>query len=199
MNSSSQNKLFATYDRALSPEFCRNIIERFENDPRKSHGLVGEGNYRPDFKGTIEMDFNDISQGWQDVVNTVDQSLKYYLRQYMQSWSEAFQTVEIHHEGFRMARYDPGQQFDWHSDNIGDSYTRVITALWYLNTVEEGGETEYKWMDAAIKPVEGRLMLCPVGWPYYHRGAPPVSGPKYTIITQLHQQRRRVQPDQAAG
>jgi hypothetical protein len=30
-------------------------------------------------------------------------------------------------------------------------------------------------------------MLAPVGWTFLHRGAPPVSGPKYIIITQLHQ------------
>jgi Rps23 Pro-64 3,4-dihydroxylase Tpa1-like proline 4-hydroxylase len=118
----------------------------------------------------------------------------HYLRQYMTRWGEAFKSVEIHHEGFRMARYNPGQQFDWHSDNMAGSYTRVMTAMWYLNTVEEGGETEYKWLGQKVKPVEGRLMICPVGWTYYHRGVAPVSGPKYTIITQLHQQRRKAAP-----
>lgn len=192
-----QEDFFGLYDRALSGDFCRDVIERFENDPRKTRGMVGEGNYRPDFKGTTEIDFADIRQGWEDVINTVNQSLMYFLRQYMQKWGEAFKSVEIHHEGFRMARYNPGQQFDWHSDNIAGSYTRVMTAMWYLNTVEEGGETEYKWLGRSVRPVEGRLMLCPVGWPFFHRGKAPVTGPKYTIITQLHQQRRKVQPDQA--
>ncbi len=185
--------LFGIYDRALSAEFCRDVIQRFENDPRKTRGKVGEGAYRPDFKGTTEIDFADIRQGWEDVINTVNQSLMLYLRQYMKQWSEAFQSVEVHHEGFRMARYNPGEQFNWHSDNIGSSFTRVMTVMWYLNTVEEGGETDYKWMGQAIKPVEGRMMICPVGWPFFHRGAPPVSGPKYTIITQLHQKRRVAQ------
>lgn len=189
---------FGIYDRALSADFCRDVVQRFENDPRKGRGKVGDGQYRPDFKGTTEIDFADIRQGWEDVINTVNQSLMYFLRQYMKEWGEAFQTVEVHHEGFRMARYNPGEQFNWHSDNIAAAYTRVLTAMWYLNTVEEGGETEYKWYGASIKPVEGRLMICPVGWTFYHRGNAPVSGPKYTIITQLHQQRRRVTPAAAA-
>ena len=63
----------------------------------------------------------------------------------------------------------------------------MLTAIWYLNTVDEGGETEYKWQSEAIQPVEGRLLLCPVGWPFIHRGKPPLSGPKYILITQLHQ------------
>ena len=184
---------FAVYDNALSPDFCQGVIQRFENDARKSRGMVGEGTYRPDFKGTTELDFQTVTQGWEDVINTVNRSLMHFLRQYMSQWGEAFQSVEIHHEGFRMARYNPGQQFDWHSDNIAGTYTRVMTAMWDLNTVDEGGETEYKWLGRKIKPVEGRLMICPVGWTYYHRGIAPVSGPKYTIITQLHQQRRRAE------
>jgi hypothetical protein len=190
---------FGIYDNALSGEFCQDVIHRFEGDQRKTRGKVGEGNYRPDFKATMEIDLVDISQGWEDVINTVNQNLMYYLRQYMKKWAEAFQTVEVHHEGFRVTRYNPGEHFNWHSDNIGDSYTRVMTAMWYLNTVEVGGETDYKWMGPPIKPVEGRLMICPVGWPYYHRGAPPVSGPKYTIITQLHQRRRLASKRRAAA
>lgn len=190
---------FGIYDNALSSEFCQDVIQRFEGDQRKTRGKVGEGNYRPDFKATTEIDLVDISQGWEDVINTANQTLMYYLRQYMKKWAEAFKTVEVHHEGFRLTRYSPGDHFNWHSDNIGDSYTRVMTAMWYLNTVDEGGETDYKWMGPPIKPVEGRLMICPVGWPYYHRGAPPVSGPKYTIITQLHQRRRVATPARAAA
>jgi hypothetical protein len=184
---------FGIYDGALSAEFCRNTIERFEKDPRKIKGLVGEGNYRPEFKGTTEIDFNEIPEGWQDVVSTVSQNLKHHLRLYMERWGKAFKSVDITHEGFRMSRYDPGEIFNWHSDNIGSAISRVITAMWYLNTVEEGGETEYQWNGRAVKPVEGRMALIPVGWTYYHRSAPPVTNAKYIIITQLHQKRRMVQ------
>ena len=193
MTQNVAKELFGIYDNALSSEFCEDVVHRFENDQRQSRGKVGEGNYRPEFKGTTEIDFVDIRQGWVDVINTVNQSLMFYLRQYMEQWNEAFKTVEVHHEGFRMARYNPGEHFDWHSDNIGDSYTRVLTAMWYLNSVEEGGETEYKWMGMSVRPKVGRLLICPVGWPFFHKGAAPVSGPKYTIITQLHQKRRQVE------
>ena len=186
-----EEDFFGIYDGALTPEFCRSTIERFEKDPRKIKGLVGEGVYRPEFKGTVEIDFAETPDGWEDVVTTISQNLKFHLRRYMQKWGRAFTSVDITHEGFRMSKYEPGQVFNWHSDNIGSTITRVITAMWYLNTVEEGGETEYLWNGRAIKPVEGRMALIPVGWTYYHRSAPPVTGPKYIIITQLHQKRRK--------
>ena len=185
--------MFTIYDGALSPEFCRDVIERFEKDPRKIKGLVGEGAYRPEFKGTTEIDFAEISQGWEDVIAIVNRNLMHNLRDYMNKWGRAFKSVNVVHEGFRMSRYNPGELFDWHSDNIGSSLTRVITAMWYLNTVDEGGATEYSWAGQSLEPVEGRLVLAPVGWPFYHRGAPPVSGPKYIIITQLHQQRIKLE------
>lgn len=184
------NDFLGIYDRSLGPDFCRDVIQRFENDPRKVTGKVGDSQYRPEFKATTEIDFVEVSKGWEDVINTANLRLAQHLRDYMPRWAEAFKAVEVHHEGFRMARYEIGQQFDWHSDNIGGSYTRVMTAVWYLNTVEEGGATEFKWIGKQVQPVEGRLLIYPVGWPFFHRDAPPVSGSKYIIMTQLHQKRR---------
>jgi len=184
------NDFFGIYDKSLGANFCRDVIYRFEGDPRKVTGKVGDGQYRPDFKDTTEIDFVEVRQGWEDVINTANLRLAQHLKEYMPRWAEAFRAVEVHHEGFRMVRYETGQQFGWHADNMGGSYTRVLTAVWYLNTVEEGGLTEFKWAGQSIQPVEGRFLIYPVGWPFFHRDAPPVSGPKYVIMTQLHQKRR---------
>lgn len=187
------NDFFGIFDRSLGADFCNDVIHRFENDPRKVNGKVGDGQYRPDFKATTEIDFVEVRQGWEDVINTANLRLAQHLKEYMSRWAEAFRAVEVHHEGFRMVRYQQGQQFDWHSDNIGGSYTRVMTAVWYLNTVEEGGLTEFRWAGENIQPVQGRFLIYPVGWPFFHRDAPPASGPKYIIMTQLHQKRRLAQ------
>lgn len=187
-------QLFGIYERSLGPDFCQAVIERFENDPRKVKGKVGDGQYRPDFKSTTEIDFVEVRQGWEDVINTANLRLGQHLRDYMQNWADAFRAVEVHHEGFRMVRYGIGEQFGWHADNIGGSYTRVMTAVWYLNTVEEGGATEFRFTGQSIQPVAGRCLIYPVGWPFFHRDAPPVSGPKYIIMTQLHQKRRLADP-----
>lgn len=185
-----QRDFFGIYDGALDPAFCRATIERFEADPRKIVGRVGdgtrEGSIRPEIKGTTEILFNADFPDWDDVLGHVNASLRTLLPRYMQQWRPAF-PVDIRAEEFRMARYMPGQHFNYHSDNIGGSVTRVITAQWFLNDVADGGATEFPWQNMAVQPRAGRLMLAPVGWTYLHRGAPPVSGPKYIIITQLHQ------------
>jgi hypothetical protein len=187
----NRNPFFGVYENALSPEFCRAAIQRFDKDPQVGPGRYGNGTVGgavdANIKQTTEIDLDGTQQGWRVEEQILMESLGAHLRRYMERWSRAF-NCDLIHEPLKIARYPIGGQFDWHSDNLGNGVTtRVITALWYLNTVEQGGETEYPWQKMAIKPVEGRLLLCPVGWTFVHRGAPPVSGPKYIAITQLHQ------------
>lgn len=190
-------QFFGVYDGALSPEFCRSVIARFEADPTKIVGRIGdgtkEGAVRPDIKGTTEIMFTPDRSDWADVLLHVKQCLQRFMPGYLQPWKPAF-PVPLRSEDFRIARYNPGEHFSYHSDNIGGSVTRVITAQWYLNDVAEGGATEFPWYGVGVQPREGRLMLAPVGWTFLHRGAPPVSGPKYIIITQLHQVLEAVSP-----
>jgi len=56
---------------------------------------------------------------------------------------------------------------------------RIITFIWYLNNVEEGGETLFE--DFKIKPMEGSLLFFPATWTYPHSGAMPTSNDKYII------------------
>lgn len=181
---------FGIYDDELEPGFCREVIQRFEADERAidgMHGSAGGGRVDRSVKAATEILLWQQREGWEDVNRRIEASLRDRLRDYMIPFAEAF-PVGIRTEEPRVTRYRMGEGFyAWHTDNIGRSPTRVITAIWYLNDVAEGGETEYRWQDLKVQPREGRMVLCPVGWPFLHRGNAPVSGPKYMIITQLHQ------------
>ncbi len=96
-------------------------------------------------------------------------------------------------------RYMPGQQFKPHHDwfHPGTSYwesesarggQRAYTAMVYLNTVTEGGATEFPELGLSIDPAEGVLLLWnnadPDGIPNsrtLHAGRPVVRGTKYVI------------------
>jgi hypothetical protein len=51
----------------------------------------------------------------------------------------------------------------------------------YLNTVEQGGETEFLYYPKRIKPTTGTLILWPAGYTHAHRGNPPISNTKYIL------------------
>ncbi|TQV75438.1 2OG-Fe(II) oxygenase [Aliikangiella marina] len=85
---------------------------------------------------------------------------------------------------FRLKRYDVGtDQFIPHMDAYGPESNRFLVYLWYLNDVEEGGETVFVDLDISVKPKRGSLVMFPPYWMYIHTAKPPISNPKYVINT----------------
>ena len=71
--------------------------------------------------------------------------------------------------------------FETHTDcecEDGKTY-RVITFIWYLNDVVEGGETYF--LKGKVIPKKGKLVLFPATWTYLHKGNMPISSDKYII------------------
>jgi hypothetical protein len=73
----------------------------------------------------------------------------------------------------------------WHVEHgqSRENSKRVLVYSIYLNTVEEGGETEFLYQSQRVKPVKGRIVIWPSGFPYVHRGNPPLSGEKYIVTS----------------
>ena len=74
-------------------------------------------------------------------------------------------------------------KFVYHDDSlieVENNQTRIITFLWYLNDIDEGGETVFS-DKFAIKPTRGKLVLFPANWSYPHCGKVPLSDDKYII------------------
>ena len=92
-------------------------------------------------------------------------------------------------EEFRIKRYN-NDGVDCFSDHIDaadiSTAKRFLAFFWYLNDVEEGGETEFLNFDLSVKPKAGRLLMFPPLWLYPHRGNPPVSNSKYLLGSYLH-------------
>ena len=62
---------------------------------------------------------------------------------------------------------------------------RIIVVSLFLNTVEEGGETEFLYQQKRVSAVQGSMILFPSTWTHVHRGNPPLSGNKYIATTWL--------------
>jgi prolyl 4-hydroxylase len=104
-------------------------------------------------------------------------------------------------------RYLPGQQFQAHTDWFPANTPyweqekdrggqRSITAMAFLNPVEEGGTTDFPRLGVSIKPQPGALLIWnnadPEGVPNpwtIHAGRPVIKGAKY-IITKWYRARR---------
>lgn len=86
-----------------------------------------------------------------------------------------------------LKRYRSGadESFQRHFDSIHDVANRYLVLLWYLNDVEEGGETAFPQLDLAVEPRTGRLLVFPPYWMYQHAGLRTVSGDKFILSTYL--------------
>ncbi len=98
-------------------------------------------------------------------------------------------------DGINLQRYTKGSggYHHWHSehyphptDRSQKSLHRVLLWLIYLNDVEQGGETEFFYQQAQVKPTKGSLILAPVNFTHTHRGCVPISNDKYVLASWIN-------------
>lgn len=168
---------------SLEPEFCSSVIDRFEKD-EKLHfqGTVGKGVVDLDVKVCTELAIS-WNKSWYDVDKIIYESVGSTLQKLTEKYP-GLKFDEVEDEGYRVKRYLPNgvDRFDPHVDQGGAHNShRQLVFIWYLNDVEEGGETYFPYHDIKIKPERGKLVTFPPFWTHLHQGLKPVSGPKYTI------------------
>jgi hypothetical protein len=68
----------------------------------------------------------------------------------------------------------------WHCEqSTRNNCQRIMAFTAYLNTVEEGGETEFLYQSKRVKAEKGTIVLFPASYTHAHRGNPPISNTKY--------------------
>jgi hypothetical protein len=90
--------------------------------------------------------------------------------------SLTFNTLMIQQYKSKKGRYIYHNDF---SLDFKSSRYRVLTYIWYLNDVDEGGETFF--LHGKIKPKKGKFVLFPATWTYLHKGNMPISNDKYIV------------------
>lgn len=60
---------------------------------------------------------------------------------------------------------------------------RTLLYMYYLNDVDEGGQTDFHYQNRSIQPKAGRMVIAPAYFTHTHRGRVPVSGDKYILTS----------------
>ena len=81
-----------------------------------------------------------------------------------------------------------GGYHHWHSeiyprDESCESLHRVLFFMFYLNDVEDGGETTFFYQPRTIQPKAGRMLIAPAGFTHTHKGNVPRSSHKYVLTS----------------
>lgn len=179
------NDFIHVYENALESNICNFLIKTFEENSDKLERV--ENNGTPNFTQFNLTENSKINDEVENIHNfLISQVFQYKKKYYEFVYSSCF--PEDHNfEQFRIKKYnnDSKDLFDTHVD-VRDyqSARRFLSFLWYLNDVDDGGETVF--LGESIKPRTGTLVVFPPLWLFPHRGNPPISNTKYIMSTYLH-------------
>lgn len=173
------------YDNALDESFCAKLIEGFEQMTELQR-LNGRG-VRAGLDNSAWTEMNVGALADKAFLGFFMAQMDTYLERYN---AEVPLTIPVPSrpktDRLTLKRYRPRiEEFEPHFDSIDDYSGRYMVFLWYLNNVEQGGETEFCDLDVKVAPRTGRLLMFPPYWMFQHAGRPPISGDKYILSTYM--------------
>ena len=188
------------FPNAASKEFCEDLIKWFEHNNKEGKGGGKKTLSRQQIEKNVSKTNKDSEIYWLGLDNMLVEREHPILTEFDSIvWKSYTKLQEVYGAGLdqigahklstsiKIQRYQPTQGYHvWHPD-ISSQYNsgRVLVCLLYLNTVKEGGETEFLYQKMRIPAVQGTLAMFPTTWTHLHRGNPPLSGNKYVINTWL--------------
>jgi hypothetical protein len=171
---------------AIDAQTCARIVSRFEEDARVKTSLVFPNVLSPRDRKATELNIAGLPD-WEDLRKAFSASMNVTFSQLAPLIPLMLNPqIQYRDEGYTVQRTKPGEYYHWHIDYIHNSeYPRHFSVIWYLNDVEEGGETEFEYQKIKIRPKAGSMLVFPSYWTHRHRGVTPRSGTKYIATTWL--------------
>ena len=169
------------FEDVLSEQLCQSIIDQFEADER----VMPDG--QPEYS-TRRMLFLSDKMEWMNSVMKVTALTNELIDQYFDRPDEYAETrpADWIDDGYVMACYDEGDICALHSDGqcAEPPYNghRIATVIFFLNDVEEGGETYFPLQNKKIKPKRGRVAIFPPDYMHPHEVLAPKSK-RYIVQT----------------
>ena len=185
----SINNIIGVYDNYIIPEECNKAIKLFEDQDKFNNTLN-----RLDFEQSPVTQKQDqqyfanpknISVWWEELKSLVinfDMAWNHYIKNTGADTaydSFLFTDMKIQKtlptEGYHVWHIEHGKGFS--------NEPRAFVFSVYLNDIKEGGETEFLHFSKRVQPKTGRIVIWPAGFPYLHRGNPPLAGEKYILTS----------------
>jgi len=182
---------------SIPDELCDNIIELFDLEENKKDGRTLSG-VNKEIKDTTDFTIPNDDKKWEKIYNflvkELHKNIKLYNKKIMNDYNfDKLIPKKIFIEGLMVQRYLKGiGKYVYHDDGLTDyknNKRRIITYIWYLNDIEEGGETEF-FNKYKIKPKTGKIVLFPANWCFPHCGKVPLSSNKYIITGWIYTEKQ---------
>lgn len=187
-----KSNLIEVYENALSNEICDYMINSMEVNKQMAYNGITSSGLDTKIKQSTDFNLLDAINIDPNVDNIIIPGLKASLENHIIKYVKKYNVLEtskifdetvIWNASIHMKRYTKGIDgyHSWHEDN-GSGFptiSRMLVLMYYLNSVEEGGETEFKYQNLKIKPTKGSLVIFPAYFTHTHKGHVPISNDKY--------------------
>ena len=189
------NEFIFEIPNSLPDALCDDLINMYEIEDYKYKGQT-LGGVNTSIKDTTDLVMPKNDKVWERTETILYKQLMNGLDEYMKHLNKdeysninykyhIFDNSDLHVDCFMLQKYNKCKgRYVYHNDFTNESEKnryRVITFIWYLNDVTDGGETEFFGGKINIKPEKGKLVLFPASWAFPHRGKMPISNDKYII------------------
>ena len=166
------SEMIVEYDDVIPADKCKEIIDKFEYDNRKSQGITASDTEGKAIENSIKRSTDLwISQWveWEKWDEYFFKALSPYVKKYLLHVKEKLGDVvqskgELVDSGYQIQRTNTGEGYGWHADDdvspildtivfplrgYRDSGTllcarRLFTYMWYLNDDFGGGQTQFR-------------------------------------------------------
>lgn len=184
------NNFIGVYDNYITREECNFAIKLFEDQNKFNNTINRLGSEKASILQKQDqqyfVDGRNIEIWWESLKSMMvnfDLAWHHYVENTgaLGAYDTPFYFTQLKiqktlpTEGYHVWHLEHGKGFD--------TEARAFVFSIYLNDVEEGGETEFLHFSKRVKPKTGRIVIWPAGFPYLHRGNPPLSGEKYILTS----------------
>lgn len=177
-----------TFSNSLGESMCKHIISIFDKNQELQFPGVTLGGINEHEKKTRDVISISLQTNpeWMLLEPLLRKELNVKLERYFYELNDtkfvSNPPSNMSDRGFQIQKYNANDGFyRFHHDSfIENEKHRVLTFLWYLNNVTEGGETEF-YEGTKVIPETGKLLIFPSTWTYVHRGNMPISNDKYIM------------------
>jgi len=180
------------YDGYIPDIECDKAIQYFEkeNALNKAYDRLQSENANLNFKNDKAITLHEHIDTWFEAFKPLLVNFDLALRHYQDATGvlTAYGIDGFKYTHLKIQKTLPTQGYHvWHLEHgCGrENSQRALVFTIYLNSIEEGGETEFLHQSIRAKPVKGRCVIWPAAFPYVHRGNPPLQGEKYIMTSWL--------------
>ena len=184
-----KNNYVFEIENIIDDNKCNEIISFFNNN--FYNNIIGRiNNHQIDIthKNITEFQINDSNKYYYYLQNILLKNIEKYSIKIKKECKNSFIYDILHNKSnykltndwYKIKKYEKEYgYYRWHVDNNYESKMSLLSYIFYLNDVDEGGDTFF--YDGIIKCKKGKLVLFPATWSFNHRSVTPLSNDKYII------------------